>query len=138
MTEVRSTGERAPLYHPPVSRLWWLHRRSYLLFVLRELSGIFIAWFVVFLLLFVRAVGRGEDAYERFLDWAANPFVVALNVVTLAFVLLHAVTWFNLAPQAMVVRMGGRRVPPRVIVMSQYVAWAVISAVLAWLLVSAS
>ena len=37
---------------------------------------------------------------------------LALNVVALAFVLLHAITWFNLAPQAIVVRMGGRRVPP--------------------------
>lgn len=126
---------QAPLYRPPVSRLWWLHRRSYLLFVLRELSSVFVAWFVVFLLLFLRAVGQDEAAYERFLDWAANPFVVALNVIALGFVLLHAITWFNLAPQAMVVRVRGRRVPPAMIAMSQYAAWAVVSAVLTWLLV---
>jgi fumarate reductase subunit C len=34
-----------------------------------------------------------------------------MNVVTLAFLLFHAITWFNLAPQAMVVRIRGR--PPR-------------------------
>jgi fumarate reductase subunit C len=130
-----TTNQRAPLYRPPVSRLWWLHRRSYLLFVLRELSSVFIAWFVIFLLLFVRAVGDDEAAYERFLDWAANPFVVALNVVALSFVLLHAVTWFNLAPHALVIKLRDRRVPPRVIAISQYAAWAVVSAVVAWLLV---
>ena len=129
------TEERQPVYQPRVSRLWWMHRRSYLLFVLRELSSVFIAWFVVFLLLFVRAVGEDEKAYERFLDWAANPFVVALNVVALAFVVLHAVTWFNLAPQALVVRMRGRRVPPRIIAFSHYAAWAAVSIAVAWLLI---
>ena len=29
--------------------------------------------------------------------------VIALNVVTFFFVAFHAVTWFNLAPKAMVV-----------------------------------
>lgn len=135
MPAERTPTTKAPLYRPPVSRLWWLHRRSYLLFVLREFSSVFVAWFVVFLLLFLRAVGQDEAAYERFLDWAANPFVVALNVIALGFVLLHALTWFNLAPQAMVVRARGRRVPPTMIATSQYVAWAVVSAVLIWLLV---
>ena len=40
--------------------------------------------------------------------------MLVLNLVALAFVLLHAVTWFNLAPKALVVRMQGQRVPPRV------------------------
>jgi fumarate reductase subunit C len=130
-----STNARAPLYRPPVSKLWWLRRRSYMLFVLRELSSVFTAWFAVFLLLFVRAVGDDKAAYERFLDWAANPFVVALNVVAVAFVGLHAITWFNLAPNAIVIRMRGRRVPPRMIAMSQYAAWVAVSAAVAWFLV---
>ena len=132
---VRDAGERAPLYRPRVSRLWWVHRRSYQLFVLRELSSVFVAWFVVFLVLFLRAVGQDDAAYQRFLDWAANPFIIALNVVALAFVLLHAVTWFNLAPQAMVVRFRGRRIPPRMIMLSQYAGWIAVSALVAWLLV---
>ena len=53
---------------------------------MRELSSIFIAWFVVYLLLLVYAVGQGEAAYQRFLDWASTPWVIALNVVALVFV----------------------------------------------------
>ena len=52
---------------------------------MRELSSIFVAWLVLYLLLFVRAVGRGEAAYDDFLDWAASPWLVALNVVAFAF-----------------------------------------------------
>ena len=37
--------------------------------------------------------------------------MIALNVVALVFVLLHTVTWFGLTPQAMAVRVMGRKVP---------------------------
>lgn len=121
-------------YRQPVPLLWWLRRRSYLVFMLREVSCVFIVWFVVFLLLLVRAVGSGAGAYRDFLDWAANPWVVALNLVALAFVLLHAVTWFQLAPKAMVVRVGGRRVAPRVVLASHFGLWAVVSAIAAWVI----
>jgi len=128
---------RQPLYQPKVSRLWWLRRRSYTLFVLRELSSLFVGWFVVFLLLLIRAVGQGEADYQRFLDWAANPLVVLLNLIALGFVTLHAVTWFNLAPQAMAVRVGDRPLPGRVIVAANYVAWIIVSAIIAWIVLGA-
>lgn len=128
---------RPRLHHPRMSTWWWLGRRSYLIFILRELSSVFVAWFVVFLLMLLWAVGRGDDEYRDFLDWAASPWVVALNVVALLFVLLHAVTWFGLAPKAMVMRVRGRRVPPLWIAVSQYAGWAVVSAFIIWLLVGA-
>src|SRR5262245_33285319 len=91
-------------YRPRMSTYWWLEKRAYFLFILRELTSVFVAWFIVFLLLLVAAVSEGEGSYRRFLTWAAHPAVIALNVVSLVFVILHAVTWFNLAPQAMAVR----------------------------------
>ncbi len=146
-------------YRQPVSRLWWLRKRSYFLFVLRELSSIFVAWFVVFLMIMIVAIGRGEASYQNFLSWAASPVVIVINVVALAFLILHTVTWFALTPQAMVVRgPGGRqvramkevrvagqwvpaatvvrvggRVPAALVVASQYVGLAVVSAFIAWL-----
>src|SRR5262245_31209211 len=95
-------------YRRRVPIFWWVKRPTYLLFVARELSSIFVAWFVVYLLLMIWALGRGARAYERFVDWSANPIVLAVNIVALVFVLLHAVTWFNLAPKAMVVKLRGR------------------------------
>jgi len=121
------------VYRRPVSTWWWTRRRSYFVFVMRELSSIFVAWFVVYLMLFVYAVGRGEAAYQSFLDWASSPWVTLLNVVALGFVLLHMVTWFNLTPQAMAVRVAGRRVPAWQIVVQQYVGLAVVSGFVFWL-----
>jgi fumarate reductase subunit C len=119
---------------PRISTYWWLGRPSYLAFILRELSSVFIAWFVVYLLLLVRAVARGAPAYQEFLSWSADPIVLLLNLVTFLFAVFHAITWFNLAPQAMVVRMGSTRVPGVIIAASNYLAWAAASALLAWLL----
>jgi fumarate reductase subunit C len=121
------------LYRRPMSTWWWLRKRSYFVFVMRELSSIFIAWFVVYLLLLLRAVGRGEAAYDDFLDWASAPWVVVLNVVALVFVVLHVVTWFNLTPQAMAVQVRGRPVPATVIIASQYAGLAVVSLFVLWL-----
>ena len=125
----------ARLYKPKVRLLWWLSRRSYTLFVLRELSSVFVAWSVVYLLLLVRAVSAGAAQYQRFLDRAASPWLIALNVVSLAFLLLHAITFINLTPQAMVVRVGDRRIPGRLLAGSLYLTWLLVSAFLAWLVV---
>jgi len=126
MTDVR-------LYRPRTSTWWWTRKRSYFVFVMRELSSVFIAWFVVYLVLLVYAVGQSEAAYRRFLAWAASPWVTALNIVALVFVLLHTVTWFNLTPQAMDVRVGGRPVPAFHIIAGQYTGLVVVSGFVLWL-----
>jgi fumarate reductase subunit C len=130
------TSYRQARYHRQrVPLLWWLRRRSYTFFMLRELSSLFVAWFVVYLLLLVRSVARGPAGYERFLDWSASPWVVVLNTVALAFVAYHAITFVNLTPQAMVVRLRGNRLPPRMLAGSIYLVWLLVSAFLAWLVV---
>ena len=128
MTDVR-------VYRRPVPTWWWVRKRSYFVFVMRELSSIFVAWLVVYLLMFLYAVGRGATAYEDFLDWASTPWVVALNVVSLLFLALHVVTWFILTPQAMLVKLGSRPVPAALVIASQYAALLVVSAIVFWLVV---
>jgi fumarate reductase subunit C len=130
-------GFQVRLYRQPVPRFWWLRRRSYLLFVMREFSSLFVGWFVAYLLVLVYAVGDGEASYQQFLDWSANPFLIALNVVALAFVVLHAVTFFQAAPQTTVVRLRGHRVPAAALAAPIFAAWAAVSAFLIWLVVLA-
>jgi fumarate reductase subunit C len=130
-------AERVPSYQQRVGVFWWLRKRTYLVFVLRELSSIFVAWFVVFLLMFVAAVGGGEHKYEDFKDLASHPLMILLNVVTLAFLVLHTITWFALTPQAMELRVRGQKVPGIAILAAQYAGLAVVSAFVFWLVVLA-
>ena len=129
-------------YHPrwlrrQVSTYWWLERGSYFAFILREISSVFVAWAVVYLLMLVNAVRLGEPAFAEFLAWSRQPLVLWLNVLSLVLVTFHAVTWFNLAPQAMVVHLGSRKVPGFWIAASNYVAWAIATALITWLLLGA-
>ncbi len=120
-------------YRRPVPIFWWVKRPSYFLFVMRELSSIFIAWLVIYLCFFIRAVGQGEEEYQSFLDKADTPWLVTVNLVAFAFVVLHTVTWFMVTPQAMVVQVRGQRVPASAIIGALYVQLAVVSAFVAWL-----
>lgn len=119
----------------PVSTYWWLEKPSYFAFILREGSCMFVGWVVVYLLLLVRAVLQGEASYQRFLTWSATPAILLLNIVTFAFVVYHAITFFEAAPQAMAVHVGRRRVPGSLVLAGHYAAWVVASVVVGWLLV---
>jgi fumarate reductase subunit C len=54
--------------------------------------------------------------------------------VALLFVLFHSITWFNLAPKAMVVRWKGHRVPDGLVAGANYAAWLALSAAVAFFL----
>ena len=132
------TAAHYTAYHPRwlrphISTYWWLRKRSYFAFILREISSVFVAWAVLFLLLIVFEVGRGPAAYGAFLEWSRQPWVMALNVSSLLLVGFHAITWFNLAPQALVLRLGHTHVPGFLIAASNYAAWVVVSALVAWI-----
>jgi len=125
-------------YHPRwyrrrVSTYWWSQRWSYLAFILRELSSLFIVWFVIFTLWQVRALSQGAEGYQQFQSWSKTPAVLVVNIVSLFFVIFHSITWFNLAPKAMVVRLRGKRVPSVWIAAPNFIAWALASALVAWI-----
>src|SRR5262245_13546585 len=134
MTQQPAYVEYHPRWHRPrMSTWWWLGSWRYVAFILRELSSLFVAWSVVYLFLLVRAVSTGEASYQQFVIWSRSPGILLLNLVSLLFVAYHAVTWFNLAPQAMVIHLRGQRVPGAWIAASNYGAWALVSALVAWL-----
>jgi fumarate reductase subunit C len=140
MSEARRTAYtefRPRWYRARVSTWWWMGRWSYLKFILREISSVFVAWFVAELLLALSALSRGPQEYAHFQGFLRSPVVVVTNVISLFFVTFHAVTWFNLAPKAMAVRVGGKRIPDLWIAGPNYLAWAAVSAIVAWFLVRA-
>ena len=121
-------------YQSRMSTYWWLDRRPYVKFILRESSSVAVAWFVILTLLQIHALKHGAESYARFEEWLRNPILIVVNVIALFFVIFHAITWFNLAPKAMAVRMGGKRVPNILIAGPNFAAWIVVSAVLAWVI----
>jgi len=128
------------LYHPKWYRrrmpiFWWLGQFSYTKFITRELTSVLVAYCATLLLVQIWSLGRGEEAYQSFLNWLQLPAVVWFHLVVFFIVLLHSVTWLNLAPKALVLRLGGQRVPDQVVLAAHYLAWFAASALVAWLLI---
>lgn len=123
--------ERLPIF-------WWLRRRPYAKFISRELTSLAVAYTVVLLLVHVFALERGEDAYALLRGWLRHPALIALHAAVFLALLFHAVTWLNLAPKALALKLGGRRVSSRAVLAAHYGAWLLTSAGVAWVLLVAA
>src|SRR5262249_24896252 len=128
------------LYHPKwyrkrVSTYWWAERWQSLKFILRELSSIAVGYLVAVILWLFWSLSQGPESYAAFQDWVKTPLLILVNIIALLFVLYHTITWFNLAPKAMPVRVGGKRLPDWMISAPNYVAWIIISLVIAWFVI---
>ncbi len=123
------------LYRPHMSTWWWLQRKNYFLFMVRELSAVFVGLFALISLVGVYRLGQGEDSYQLYLNALQTPSAQVLFVVILLFSIFHSVTWIHLTPMIMVVRIGSKTVPPILVLIASYLAWIVISLILFYLLV---
>ncbi|MFQ5520995.1 MAG: fumarate reductase subunit C, partial [Candidatus Methylomirabilia bacterium] len=103
MTEPYSN--RSGLYYPKLPATWWLRRPAYFRFMMRELSSVFIAVFLVVLLIELYQLAQGPAAYAAFVATLRSPGWLAFHVVALAFALYHSVTWLALTAVVQVVRL---------------------------------
>ena len=122
--------ERAGLYYPKLPTTWWLRNPRYFLFMVREATSVFIAIFLVVLLVELYQLSRGPEAYAAFVERLRSPGWILFHIVALAFALYHSVTWFNLTGVVQVVRVGERQVPPALIVAGAFAAWGAVSLVI--------
>ena len=118
-----------------MSSWWWLQRKNYFLFMVRELSAVFVGLFTLISLLGVYRLSQGEDTYQLYLSALQTPSARVLFVVILLFSLYHTLTWIHLTPMVMVVRIGSKTVPPILVLIASYLAWMMISLILFYLLV---
>lgn len=134
-----SMAPQYTLYHPRwyrdrVSTYWWLRQRGYLKFILREISSVFVAVFVVVTLFQLNALRRGPEAYHHFQQWLRTPLALSINIISFGFVVLHTITWFNVAPRAIPpIKVGGRKLPAFAIAAPNFVLWFLVSGALVWI-----
>ena len=131
--QARYTPYHPRWYRSRMSVWWWLKDRAYMKFVVRELTSVFVAFFALLYLWQLRALADGPDAYAQSMARLQTPLCLTFNTVALVFVLFHTITWFNLTPTAMVVRVRGKRVPDTIVAGSNYVVWALLSGIVAWI-----
>ncbi len=128
-------------YVRPMPRTWFLQSGAYRLFMLRELSSVFVALYaleLICLLARIAAVPEGDPAraerMRTFFDSLGSPLWILFHLVALGFALLHTITWFNLTPKVMVVRIGEEKLPDFLIAGHLYVVWAIVSLAIWWII----
>lgn len=120
-------------YQQPGSAGWFLRRSGYVLFMLRELTAVFLGIYLIFLLLFLCRLGSGEEQFLTLLVYLNRPLCMVFHAMVLLAATWHAITWFNLTPKAMPLFLGSKRLAdPLVAIAMGYLPWLVMTAVILW------
>ena len=122
-------GTTSKEYIRPMPATWWLKRKTYFLFMVRELTCVFVGAYALFLLV----LAARRDDPQAFAALPNSRFSIALQIMALPMVLYHSITWFNLTPKVIVLWRGEERVSPTLIAGAHYVAWVLVSIVILWI-----
>lgn len=131
--------DRAESNNPPrlawrMPANWWTHKRSYRLFMLREISSVFLAIFLLGYVGRLQALAEGEAAYYNYMEDVGGFFGVVWNILALITVAYHAWTWFHASGVIAQVRLGGKLVPATTIVNTNLALWGAASVILFFIL----
>ena len=93
MSEIRT-------YRRPMGR-WWTKNPTYRRYMAREASSFLLFAYALTLLYGLWRLSQGQAAYEGWLAWLASPFAILLHLLMLLGMIVHTVTWFEVAPKTM-------------------------------------
>jgi succinate dehydrogenase subunit C len=128
---VRSIGVAPASYRqatqPGLPPAWWRVNRRYTLYMVRELSSVFLALWSVRLLIQLDQVRRGRDAYDAVVAAQRRPPWIAFHLITLLFATIHSVTFLLAAGKGPTLHVRRRRVSERTIAAGAFAGWAAAS-----------
>jgi fumarate reductase subunit C len=113
-------------YIREVKRTWWKDHPYYRFYMLREATVLPLIFFTISLLFGLLSLVKGPESWQHWLDFMANPFVIALNLLAFIGSLFHAHTFFGMLPKVIPIRIKGKPLDNRIIVLGQ---WAVVIAI---------
>lgn len=117
------SAEVTKTYRRHFPNTWWLKRRSYFLFMVREFSSFFVALYAIFLLIQLYAVSQGPERYEALTAVFQSEWMILLHVVIGLFVLYHMITWFRISGRIF----GGGALSPVAVSIANYIVWILVS-----------
>lgn len=106
---------------------WFFRQPRYMRYMAREVSSFFIGVHTLILVVGLKRLAQGPEAFQAFLDALRGPWGVLFCLAALAFSVYHSLGWFGTTPQAMPIQRGEEFVPPKLILSVQYAVWAVVS-----------
>ena len=110
---------------------WWLRKRHYFLYVVREFTALPMALWLLWLLFEIKSAGAGPAGYEP----PRSVGFVVFSVICLLFSTYHSYTFLKLAGVIMHLKVFDKPVPSRAIVLTMFGLWALASIVIGGVLI---
>lgn len=118
---------------------WWLKNTHYFMYMMRELSAVFAALWVILFLVQLPSMAAGPErmaSFKAWLDFVGSPAWVIFSLISLVFVIYHALTWIKLMGTVIRVRVGTTVLTGNLVVALVMAAWAGISIVVGFVIVT--
>ena len=116
-----------PYVRPLSPTTWFLTQPRYKRYMAREVTCLFIFAYTFLLIIGLKRLSEGPDAFNAFVQALGSPLGVLFNLAVLIAAVYHSTSWFNVTPQAMPIQRGEEFVPGKIIVGAHYALWAVAS-----------
>jgi len=112
-----------------------MRKGRYRIYMLREMTCLLVGFYSFLLILGLAALSDGSaQRWDTFITGQQTPLMIAIHGIALIYFLIYQTfAWFELAPKAMPVQIGERKLADSAIVLAHYVAWALLSALIFWL-----
>ena len=112
-----------------------MRNKRYKVYVMRELSSFLVAFYTFYTIcaLAILAMGSAEKWDSFLASQQCTSMVIFHALALLYFLFFQTFPWFKLAPKAMPVQVGEKKLPDAYIIVGHYVVWIVVSAVIFWL-----
>lgn len=125
---------RNPYVRPISTTTWYMRNRRYKVYVLRELTSFLVMFYSFLTLVGLSALASGAERWNEFLASQQSTAMIVFHGLALVyFLFFQTFPWFKLAPKAMPVQLGEKKLADNYIIIGHYVAWAVLSLFIFWL-----
>jgi fumarate reductase subunit C len=125
---------RRPYVRPVSKTSWYLRSGRYKVYMLREMTCVLVGFYAVLTIVGLAALGAGPERWNGFLASQQNPAMIAVHAIALLYFLVYQTfAWFQLAPKAMPIQLGEKKLPGSVIVTGHYAVWVLVSVFIFWL-----
>ncbi len=126
---------RQPYVRPMSKTTWYMRNGRYKVYVLRELTSFLVAFYTFLTIVALGVLASDSpDRWNAFLDsQQGTGMIIFHGLALLYFLLLQTFPWFKMAPKAMPIQIGEKKLPDSFIIVGHYVAWVVMTAFIFWL-----
>ena len=125
---------RQPYIRPFSKTTWYMRNGRYKVYMLREMTCLLVGFYTFLTIFALAALAAGPNQWNDFLASQQNAAMIAFHAIALLYFLVYQTfAWFELAPKAMPIQLGEKKLPGSIVVFGHYVAWAVLSAFIFWL-----